>query len=94
MKADKSKEIFDKFNELEDDRVKIKMKNNEVLHGLLVGYYYGDEEYFIRAWDFLEEKYLDTHTIEYLDHPKIVQINHIDIGEIYFLGDDTDIICI
>lgn len=93
MNIDKSKILYDKLDEIQNKKIKLHLKNDEIQTGIIVGFFHGDEEKgeFIERWVFRETEDTTNEAIT-LDDEEGEIIKHKDIVEVFFYDDNSQII--
>lgn len=90
MNIDKSKILYDKLDEIQNKKVKLHLKNDEIKTGIIVGFFHGIEVY-VERWVFQETEDVTNEAIT-LNAEEGEIIKHKDILEIFFFDDNSQII--
>lgn len=90
MSIDKSKILYHKLDEVQQKKVKLHLKNDEIITGIIVGFFHGIEEY-VERWVF-QETDDETNEAITLNAEEGQIIKHKDILEVFFFDDNSQII--
>lgn len=88
--------LFDKYHQLEDRRVVVKLKDGRTLKGVLIGYFKGKEggkHAFIEKWHLVDESDSFSLGLDLFGSQLGEIISQDDIKEVHFLADDSIITC-
>lgn len=90
MNIDKSKILYDKLDEIQNKKIQLHLKNDEIQTGIIVGFFHGDEEY-VERWVFRETEDTTNEAIT-LNAEEGEIIKHKDIVEVFFFDDNSKLI--
>lgn len=90
MKTDKSKILYDKLDEVANKRIKLRLKNEEIKSGIVIGFFHGDLEY-VERWIFQETEDATNEALLYNTEEGEI-IKHKDILEVFFFDDNSQIL--
>lgn len=92
MKTDFSRILYDRYFNLTNRNIEVKLKNGNIIRGIIVGFFKGYEdnnEPYIMQWHIADEKNKILFGIDAFGNMDGTIINSKDITEVKFLEDNS-----
>lgn len=90
MKNTNPHALYEKYVQLKDTRVKMTLKNGDIVQGYIIGYFYDDmEDDIIDQWQIGSEHELEDLGEDQSGHNFGKLVHQKDIDEVFFLEDKS-----
>jgi hypothetical protein len=90
MKNTNPHALYEKYSQLKDTRVKVTLKNGDIVQGYIIGYFYDDlDDDVIDQWQIGSEHELEDLGEDQSGYNFGKLVRQEDISEVFFLEDKT-----
>ena len=92
MKKDSSMMLLNKYFTLSDRRIELRLKNGQVRHGIIAGFFYGQEcvnRRSVHMWRFVPDEEAGYPGYAGIEFKKGILVRHREILRITFYADNS-----
>lgn len=91
MLSDKSFDAYNKYLEVTDPEVEIRLTNGKMLHGTIIGFFKGDpnsKDPYILKWQIAKQEDAASLGVDVMGNSTGILVEHRDIVQIKFIEDN------